>query len=250
MKTVLITGASDGFGKAIAQRLAKQKMNLILTARSGDKLEILKNELLQLGAPIVHNLVFDVRDLKACETAINSIPENLQDIDVLVNNAGLASGLDPIHTGDIEDWEKMIDTNVKGLLYITRLISPRMVERKSGHIINMGSIASREVYTNGNVYCASKHAVLALSQGMRMDLLPHCVKVSHISPGAAETNFSNVRFHGDTDRAKKVYDGYKPLVADDIANVVEYLISLPPHVCLNEVNITCTSQFNGVFNKK
>ena len=173
----------------------------------------------------------------------------MKQIDILVNNAGLALEMEPIHTGSLEDWELMIDTNIKGLLYMTRLVTPGMVERKKGHIINLGSISSREVYVGGNVYCATKHAVLALSQGMRMDLIPHNIKVTQLSPGAAETNFSITRFHGDEEKAKKVYDGFTPLSAEDVANVVEYVVTVPEHVCINEIILTSTAQFNGIIHR-
>jgi NADP-dependent 3-hydroxy acid dehydrogenase YdfG len=250
MKTILITGASGGFGEAIAKKLAAQNVKLILTGRNKTQLEDVCSSITSNSSSKVLPLVFDVQDLEACKEAINSIPEEFSDIDVLINNAGLAVELNTIDKGDYEDWVRMINTNIKGLLYMTRLISPTMVVKKSGHIINIGSISSREVYAGGNVYCATKHAVLALSQGMRMDLLPHNIKVTHISPGAAETNFSVVRFHGDKTRADKVYEGFTPLVADDVANVVVYVLSLPEHVCINEINLTCTAQFNGLIHRK
>ena len=246
MKTILITGASGGFGEAIAKTLAKQNVKLILTGRNETQLHAVCSFITANTSSKVLPLVFDVQDLEACKKAVESIPAAFKDIDVLVNNAGLAVELNTIDKGDYEDWERMINTNIKGLLYMTRLLSPDMVAKKSGHIINIGSISSREVYTGGNVYCATKHAVLALSQGMRMDLLPHHIKVTHVSPGAAETNFSVVRFHGDKTRADKVYEGFTPLIAQDVANVVEYVLSLPEHVCINEINLTCTAQFNGV----
>jgi len=250
MKTILITGASGGFGEAIAKTLAKQNVKLILTGRNKIHLEEVCHFITSHSSSQVLPLVFDVQDLEACKKAIASIPEDFKDIDVLINNAGLAVDLTTIDQGDYEAWERMINTNIKGLLYMTRLISPIMVRKKSGHIINIGSISSREVYVGGNVYCATKHAALALSQGTRMDLLPHNIKVTHVSPGAAETNFSMVRFHGDKARADKVYEGYTPLVADDVANVVEYVLSLPEHVCINEINLTCTAQFNGIIHRK
>ncbi|MDR0206795.1 MAG: SDR family NAD(P)-dependent oxidoreductase [Bacteroidales bacterium] len=249
MKTILITGASGGFGEAIALTLAKQNVKFILTGRNKIQLEKVCQFITSYTASKVMPLVFDIQDLYACKKAINSIPEEFADIDVLINNAGLAVELNTIDKGDYEDWERMINTNIKGLLYTTRLISPNMVAKNSGHIINIGSISSREVYAGGNVYCATKHAVLALSQGMRMDLLPHNIKVTHISPGAAETNFSVVRFHGNKTRADKVYEGFTPLVANDVANVVEYVLSLPEHVCINEINITSTAQFNGLIQR-
>jgi len=250
MKTILITGASGGFGKAIAKILAKQNLKLILTGRNKTNLDEICHNITSTTQSEVLPLLFDVQDLAACKEKIDSIPSNFKDIDVLINNAGLALELNTIDQGSFEDWERMINTNIKGLLYMTRLISPIMVKKRSGHIVNIGSISSREVYVGGNVYCATKHAVLALSQGMRMDLLPHNIKVTQISPGAAETNFSVVRFHGDKERADKVYDGFTPLTADDVANVVEFVLSLPEHVCINEINLTCTAQFNGLICRK
>jgi len=249
MKTILITGASGGFGEAIAKTIAQKNVKLILTGRNKKKLGDVCHFITSNTPSKVLPLVFDVQDLDACKKAIDSIPDDFKDIDVLINNAGLAVELNTIDKGSYEDWERMINTNIKGLLFMTRLISPAMVAKKSGHIINIGSISSREIYVGGNVYCATKHAVLALSQGMRMDLLPHNIKVTHISPGAAETNFSIVRFHGDKTRADKVYEGFTPLVAEDVANVVEYVLSMPEHVCINEINLTCTAQFNGLIHK-
>jgi len=250
MKTILITGASSGFGEAIAKTLAKQNVKLILTGRNKAKLNDVCHFIASHTKSETLPLVFDVQDLESCKNAIDAIPADFKDIDVLINNAGLAVELTTIDQGNYEAWERMINTNIKGLLYMTRLISPIMVAKKSGHIINIGSISSREVYVGGNVYCATKHAVLALSQGMRMDLLPHHIKVTHVAPGAAETNFSMVRFHGDKNRANKVYEGYTPLIADDIAHVIEYVLSLPEHVCINEINLTCTAQFNGLIHRK
>jgi NADP-dependent 3-hydroxy acid dehydrogenase YdfG len=249
MKTIFITGASGGFGEAIAKTLAKQNVKLILTGRNEPRLREVCRFITTNTSSKTLPLVFDVQDWEACKKAINSIPDDYKDIDVLINNAGLAVELNTIDKGNYEDWERMINTNIKGLLYITRLISPLMVAKKSGHIINIGSISSREVYVGGNVYCATKHAVLALSQGMRMDLLPHRIKVTHVSPGAAETNFSITRFHGDKARADKVYEGYTPLLAEDVAHVVEYILSLPEHVCINEINLTSAAQFNGLIHK-
>lgn len=245
-KIALVTGASAGFGKAIAKSLAKLDYNLILTGRNEQNLHQVISEIKSQYSIEILPLIFDIQDFEACEKAFHSIPESFKNIDLLINNAGLAVEIEKIHTGAIEDWERMINTNVKGLLYISRLVTPLMVERKKGHIVNIGSISSREVYIGGNVYCATKHAVLALSQGMRMDLLPFNIKVTHVSPGAAETQFSITRFHGDVEKAKKVYEGFEPLMAEDIANVVEYVVSLPDHVCINEINVTCTAQFNGV----
>lgn len=249
-KIALVTGASAGFGEAIAKSLAKLNYNLILTGRNEQNLLKVISEIKSQYTIEIFPLVFDIQDFEACEQAYKSIPESFKNIDLLINNAGLAVELEKIHTGAIEDWERMINTNVKGLLYISRLVTPLMVERNKGHIVNIGSISSREVYVGGNVYCATKHAVLALSQGMRMDLLPYNIKVTHVSPGAAETQFSITRFHGDVEKAKKVYDGFEPLMAEDVANVVEYVVSLPDHVCINEINVTCTAQFNGIIIKK
>jgi NADP-dependent 3-hydroxy acid dehydrogenase YdfG len=246
MKNVLITGATSGFGEAIAKTLAKHPFNLILTGRNAEKLQQVCEQISLFSSAEVLSLPFDVRDFSACKKAIGSIPAHLADIDILINNAGLAVELNPLHQGAIEDWERMINTNIKGLLYVTRLVSPSMVQRKTGHIINIGSTASFEVYGGGNVYCATKHAVLALTKAMRTDFLPYGIKVTQVSPGAAETNFSVVRFHGDKAKADKVYEGYDPLVAQDIANIVEFAVTRPPHVCLNEITVTPTAQFNGV----
>lgn len=250
MNTVIITGATSGFGEAIARTLAKQNVKMVITGRTEQKLMQVAAEIEASTQTKVLPLVFDVRDYAACEKAIQSIPEDFRDVDVLVNNAGLAVELNPIQAGALEDWERMIDTNIKGLLYVTRLVSPWMVERKKGHIINLGSTASHEIYYGGNVYCATKHAVNALTKGMRTDMLPYGIKVTQISPGACETNFSVVRFHGDTEKAAKVYEGYDPLVAQDIADVVEFVLSRPPHVCLNEIIMTPTAQFNGVIHRE
>ncbi len=246
----MITGASAGFGKAIAMKLAKQGVRLILTARSEEKLKKVCQEIQENTTSLVHPLVFDIRDYNACQAAIESIPNEYKPIDILINNAGLALETLPIQDGNLQDWEQMIDTNIKGLLYITRLISPQMVARKEGHIINIGSISSHEVYAGGNVYCATKHAVWALTQGIRMDLLPYDIRVTQISPGAAETEFSIVRFKGDIERAAKVYEGFEPLVAEDVAEMVEFVISRPKHVCINEILVTSTAQFGGQINRK
>ncbi|MDR1345361.1 MAG: SDR family NAD(P)-dependent oxidoreductase [Bacteroidales bacterium] len=245
MKNVFVTGATSGFGLAIAQTLSKYPFNLILTGRNAEKLHQVCEEIRQTTTAEVFPLPFDVQDFKACKEAIDSIPAHIADIDILINNAGLAVELNPVHQGAIEDWERMINTNIKGLLYVTRLISPSMVQRKTGHIINIGSTASFEVYGGGNVYCATKHAVLALTKAMRTDFLPYNIRVTQVSPGAAETNFSLVRFHGDKAKADKVYEGYDPLTAQDIADIVEFVITRPAHVCLNEITVTPTAQFNG-----
>ena len=237
-----ITGATSGFGRAIALRLAKKGYNLIITGRRKALLESLSKEIQEKYSVEVWISNYDVRHLDEVKNAIESLPENWKKIAILVNNAGLAVGLSSIQDGNIDDWERMIDTNVKGLLYVSRHIAPLMIKQGHGHIINIGSIAGKEVYPNGNVYCASKHAVDALSKAMRIDMLPHKIKVTQIAPGAAETEFSLVRFKGDQLSADNVYKGYEPLTGDDIADVVDYVISLPKHVCLNDIVITCLAQ--------
>jgi NADP-dependent 3-hydroxy acid dehydrogenase YdfG len=241
-KISLITGATSGLGRAITLRLAKEGYNVIVTGRRKDRLEELEKEIEIKYEVKVLSLCFDVRIYDEVEKAIGNLPEEWKDIDVLVNNAGLAVGLDPVHKGVLEDWERMIDTNVKGLLYVTRVVSPNMVARKSGHIVNIGSIAGRDVYPNGVVYCATKHAVDALSKGMRMDFLPYNVKVTQICPGAVETEFSLVRFKGDQARADQVYAGFENLVADDIAEAVHYVVSQPPHVDIQDMLVMPTAQ--------
>lgn len=250
-KIALITGATSGLGKAIALRLGKEGYNLIITGRRKDKLEELDREIsINFGSTVLP-LCFDVRKYDEVETALGNLPEKWKNIDVLVNNAGLAVGLDPIHKGEVDDWERMIDTNVKGLLYVTRMVTPVMVERCSGHIINIGSIAGKAVYPNGAVYCATKYAVNALHQGMRMDLLPYNIRVTQICPGAVETEFSLVRFKGDKGRADQVYTGYENLVADDIAESVYFAISQPPHVDIQDMLVMPTAQATGnMFHKK
>lgn len=246
----LITGTTAGFGKAIALRMARLGYNLIITGRRKDRLESLTETLKNEFSVDVLPLCFDVRDKEACQSAIDTLPAPWKHIDVLVNNAGLASGSAPINEFDIDDWEKMIDTNVKGLLYISRFVTPLMVAAGSGHIINLSSIAGVEVYPNGNVYCATKHAVNAITKGMRIDLLKHNIKVSSISPGAAETEFSIVRFHGDKEKADAVYQGLTPLNADDIADAVEFIVTRPAHVNINDILITPTRQANTyVYNR-
>ena len=250
-KIILITGATSGFGKAIALKFAQDGDDLVITGRRKERLELVAGEIReQLGVKVL-SLSFDVRKLEECEKAIQSLPEEWKKIDILVNNAGLAVGLHPVHEGVIDDWERMIDTNVKGLLYMTRLVAPMMVERGHGHIINIGSIAGREVYPNGSAYCGSKFAVNAITKGMRIDLLPHNIKVTEILPGAAETEFSMVRFKGDKERADAVYKGFKPLSAKDVADVVFYTASLPPHVNINELILMPTAQASSMhFHRK
>jgi NADP-dependent 3-hydroxy acid dehydrogenase YdfG len=241
-KIAFITGASSGIGMAIAKRFASEGINLILNARRLDRLEKLKLELESKNQIKILLCPFDIRHKSEIETAISAIPDDWKDIYYLINNAGLASGLGNLHDGDVEDWEKMIDTNVKGLLYISRIILPGMVERKAGHVVNISSIAGKEVYANGNVYCASKFAVDALSRGMRIELSPHNVKVTSINPGAVETEFSIVRFHGDKERADKVYDGFDNLLAEDIADAAYYAISRPQRMNINEMIVMPTAQ--------
>lgn len=246
----MITGATSGFGEAIARRFASEGWRVIITGRRRDRLEVLKRELEGLhgtieGGTVVLALRFDVRENAAVEQAIASLPEGWRDIDVLVNNAGLAAGLDPIQEGDIADWDRMIDTNVKGLLHVSRAVIPGMIERKTGHVINIGSTAGKEVYPKGNVYCASKHAVDALTQAMRQDLLAHGIKVSQIAPGLARTEFSLVRFHGDAERAEQPYQGLEPLRGEDVADLVHFVATRPQHVCVNDLVVTPTAQANS-----
>ncbi len=241
----LITGATSGIGKASAQFFAKKGWHLIITGRRADRLQTLATELKTEYNINVHTLCFDIRKLAEVKTNIASLPNEFKQIDVLLNNAGLASGLSAIQDGDTHDWEKMIDTNVKGLLYITREVSPLMIANKKGHIINIGSIAGKEVYANGNVYCATKHAVDALNKGMRIDLLPHGIKVTAVNPGMVETDFSLVRFHGDEDRAKKVYEGLQPLKSEDIAETIFWVANRPAHVNINDIVIMPTVQANS-----
>ncbi|MBK5722370.1 SDR family NAD(P)-dependent oxidoreductase [Dysgonomonas sp. Marseille-P4677] len=250
-KIALITGATSGLGRAIALRLAKEGYDVIITGRRKERLEELEKEIEIKYESKVYSLCFDIRVYNQVEDAINSLPQDWKNIDVLVNNAGLAAGLDPIQKGVVDDWERMIDTNVKGLLYITRIVSPGMVERKSGHIINMGSIAGKGVYPNGAVYCATKYAVNALSQGMRMDMLPYGIRVTQICPGAVDTEFSLVRFKGDKSRADQVYEGYDSLIADDIANAVYFAVTQPAHVDIQDVLVMPTAQATGnMFHKE
>jgi 3-hydroxy acid dehydrogenase / malonic semialdehyde reductase len=244
-QTALITGATAGIGQATAELLAQKGFNLILTGRRAERLEALKNELLAKHQIEIHTLCFDIQNFESCQAAWSSLNVETQNsITVLINNAGLASGRSPIHEGDVSDWDKMIDTNVKGLLYITRLVVPILKEKLSGHIVNIASIAGKEVYQNGNVYCASKHAVDALSRSMRIDLLPYNIKVTNVAPGAAETEFSLVRLKGDEAAAKSVYDGFDPLVAEDIAETIWFALSRPAHVNINDLVIVPTAQAN------
>jgi NADP-dependent 3-hydroxy acid dehydrogenase YdfG len=234
---VLVTGATSGIGKSTAQLFAKNGYDLIITGRRKDRLESVSKELQAAYKVKVLTLSFDVRNFSEVEKAIKSIPAEFKDIDILVNNAGLAAGLSAIQNGDLSHWERMIDTNIKGLLYMTREVCRGMIERKKGHIVNIGSVAGKEVYANGNVYCATKHAVDALNKGMRIDLLPHNIKVTAVNPGMVETEFSIVRFDGDEEKAKSVYNGMQPLKPEDIAETIYWVATRPAHVNINDVII-------------
>lgn len=250
-KIILVTGATSGFGKAIALRFAREGHDVIVTGRRKELLENLAKNIITCHHVEALPLCFDIRNPEAVEKAIKDLPPRWRKIDVLVNNAGLAVGLSSIQEGTIDDWERMIDTNVKGLLYMTRQVAPLMVANGKGHIINIGSIAGKEVYPNGNVYCASKFAVDALTKGMRIDMLPHGIKVTQVAPGAAVTEFSLVRFKGNAEKAQAVYDGYTPLKPEDVAEVVYYVTTLPDHVNINDLVIMCTAQGSSMhFNKK
>lgn len=241
-KIALVTGATSGIGEATAERLASEGWYLILTGRRQQRLEDLSRRLQEDYKIEILTLVFDVRSEAETAQHLSTLPSQWQNINLLINNAGLASGLEPISDGDFNDWNAMIDTNIKGLLYVTRQIVPLMIKNGAGHIINIGSIAGKEVYPNGVVYCATKHAVDALSKGMRLDFVPYGIKVSQICPGAVETEFSEVRFHGDKERAKNVYKGFTPLTGADIADTISYIINLPKHVCINDITIMPTAQ--------
>ncbi len=241
----LITGASSGIGKSTAIEFAKHGYDLIITGRRAERLAELKTFLTKEYTVNVLDLCFDIRDSKQVETAVASIPEEFKKIDVLVNNAGLAAGLAGIQDGQLYHWEQMIDTNIKGLLYISKQVARLMISNKKGHIINIGSIAGKEVYANGNVYCATKHAVDALNKGMRIDLLPHGIRVSSVNPGMVETEFSIVRFDGDEERAKKVYENIVPLKPEDIAETIYWIAARPAHVNINDVIIMPTIQANS-----
>jgi NADP-dependent 3-hydroxy acid dehydrogenase YdfG len=241
-RIIMVTGATAGFGKAIAVRFARHGYNIIITGRRKERLDELEKELLSFGKIKVLSLNFDVRKQSDVSSVIDSLPAEWKNIDILVNNAGLAVGMSHIDNGTIDDWDRMIDTNIKGLLYVTRAVSPLMVVRNTGHIFNIGSIAGLEAYENGNVYCATKAAVATLSRSMRIDLLKHNIKVTNIAPGMADTEFSIVRFKGDKDKADAVYKGIDALTAEDIADVIYYCASLPAHVCINDLVITPTQQ--------
>lgn len=240
-----ITGASAGFGKATAELFAQNGWDVVITGRRKTRLEVLERQLKEKHNIDVLALAFDVRNPDEVKKAIESLPEKWKNIDLLVNNAGLAAGLGPVHEGLLSDWEDMIDTNIKGLLYMTRAIAPMMVKNGKGHIVNIGSIAGKEVYANGNVYCATKHAVDALTKATRIDLVSHGIKVTQIAPGMAETEFSIVRFKGDDEKAKSVYKGLQPLTAQDIADTIWWVASRPAHVNINDIVIMPTAQANS-----
>jgi NADP-dependent 3-hydroxy acid dehydrogenase YdfG len=250
-KTIFITGATSGIGKACAYQFGANENRLIITGRRNERLLELKKDLEDKFNTEVITLSFDIRDNNQVKEAVASIPENWKDIDILINNAGLAVGLSKIQEGEIDDWERMIDTNVKGLLYITRAISPNMVARRNGHIINIGSIAGKETYPFGNVYCATKHAVDSLTKAMRIDMVEYGIKVTQIAPGAVETEFSNVRFKGDDAKADSIYVGYEPLHPEDIADAAYYCSNLPAHVNINDMLIMPLAQASsGVWHKE
>lgn len=247
-KTAFITGATSGIGMATAKRFAEEGFRLIICGRRKERLESLEQE---LGTKTdVHSLQFDVRDKDAVQTSINALPVSFSKIDILVNNAGNAHGLDPIQNGNTDDWDAMMDINVKGLLYVSKAIIPKMIEQKSGHIINIGSTAGKEVYPNGNVYCASKHAVDAINQGMRMDLNEHGIRVGAVNPGLVETEFSKVRFKGDDDRADKVYQGFEALQPENIADIIHFVVTRPYHVNIADLIVLPTAQASSTMVKK
>lgn len=240
MKTVLITGATSGIGRETARIFAKNNYKVILCGRREDRLIALQNELSQQTE--VHTLLFDVRDKKSVFEAVASLPQDFSEIDILINNAGNAHGLDPIQNGDTDDWDAMIDINIKGLLYVSKAVIPGMIDRRKGHVINIGSIAGKEMYPNGNVYSATKHAVDALNKGMQMDLNPFGIRVGAVHPGMVETEFSEVRFKGDAERAANVYKGFEPLKPEDIADVILFVVSRPYHVNISDLIVMPTAQ--------
>lgn len=247
-RTAFITGATSGIGRATAVLFAENQMDLVICGRREDRLYELKAELGKKTK--VHILCFDIRDRAAVQKAVDSLPIEFSRTDILINNAGNAHGFDPIDRGNMDDWDAMLDINVKGLLYVSRAVIPAMVRKKAGHIINIGSIAGKEVYPGGNVYCASKYAVDAINQGMRMDLNEHGIRVGAINPGLVETEFSDVRFKGDTQRAKTVYKGFQPLMAADIADIIFFVVTRPPHVNIADVVVLPTAQASTTIVKK
>ena len=245
--TILITGATSGFGKAIAEKFAANKYNCIITGRRKEKLLAFADDLQKKYAVKVLPLVFDVRNREEVFNHLSNLPNEWKNIDVLVNNAGGAWGRDSFENGSLDDYDTMIQTNVNGLLYVSKAILPYMIENKKGQIINMGSVAAKDMYQNGNVYCAAKAAVDVISRTMRIDLLPHKIKVTAIHPGAADTEFALVRFKGDAEKAAQTYKGYEPLHANDVADIAFYTATLPSHVCINELTVTCTAQADGIY---
>ncbi|MFW6275842.1 MAG: SDR family NAD(P)-dependent oxidoreductase [bacterium] len=241
-KTAIITGATAGIGEATAILMAENNFNLVLTGRRKEKLEALKHQIEKETGCEILTLNFDIRSRSETVKAVKNLPEKWQKPDVLINNAGLAAGLNTIDKGEVDDWETMIDTNIKGLLYITRLISPLMIKNRTGHIVNISSVAGKETYPSGNVYCATKHAVQSLTKGMRLDLLKHGIKVSSVCPGAVDTEFSLVRFKGDAQKAKSVYQGFTPLYAKDIAETILFVVTRPPHVNIDDILVMPTDQ--------
>ncbi len=248
-KTIMITGATAGFGRATAVKFAENGYNIIITGRRKERLEQLEKKLASYNIKVL-SLNFDVRNKEEVESVIKNLPDEWKNIDILVNNAGLAVGYEHIDKGNTDDWDRMIDTNVKGLLYVTRAVAPLMVRRGQGHIFNIGSIAGKSAYENGNVYCASKAAVDSLTRSMRIDLLKHNIRVTQIAPGMAQTEFALVRFKGDADKAGAVYKGVEALTAEDIAGAIYYCATLPPHVCINDLVITPTQQADVFYNYK
>lgn len=241
-KIAFITGASSGIGKAIAYKLAENNYDVIITGRRGNLLDAIEKDIKKKYSTKAISLIFDVRDRKQCERAIEKLPQEWKNINLLINNAGLAAGLGKIQDGDFEHWDMMIDTNLKGLLNITKLISPIFIKKNEGHIVNIGSIAGKEVYPNGNVYCSTKHAVDALTKAMRIDMVEHSIKVTAINPGMVDTEFSLVRFNGNKEKAKSVYEGIVPLYAEDIAEAVFFAVTRPKHVNINDMIIMPTIQ--------
>ncbi|APU09882.1 NAD(P)-dependent oxidoreductase [Cellulophaga lytica] len=247
-KIALITGATSGIGMATAKLFAQNNINLVLCGRRQERLDTLKRELEKEVA--VHTLTFDVRNKTTVLAQIESLPNNFKNIDILINNAGNAHGLEPIQDGSLEDWDAMLDINVKGLLYVSKAVIPNMIAKKSGHIINIGSTAGKEVYPKGNVYCASKHAVDAINQGMRIDLNPYNIKIGAVNPGMVETEFSEVRFKGNTEKAAKVYQGFKPLQPEDIADIIHFVVTRPYHVNIADLVVMSTAQASSTIVNK
>ncbi|MCW5520898.1 SDR family NAD(P)-dependent oxidoreductase [Aureitalea sp. L0-47] len=247
-KTALITGATSGIGRATARLFAQNGIDLVLCGRRVDRLHELRSELSELVK--VHSLVFDVRNRELVFKSIEGLPKEFSEINILINNAGNAHGLDPIQTGSMDDWDAMMDINVKGLLYVSKAVLPGMLEREDGHIINIGSTAGKEVYPRGNVYCASKHAVDAINQGMRLDLNGKGIRVGAVNPGLVETEFSEVRFKGDSEKAEKVYQGFTPLKPEDIADIIWFAVTRPPHVNIADLTVMCLDQASSTIVNK